>query len=382
MRTCLFPLCLALLLAAPLAAADNAARKANTVILDATGVANLRIQTVVAEPGDFEETIFALGRIETKPGTSAAVTSRISGRVVGLSALPGDKIAANDEVLKVESRQPGEPAPTIALTAPLGGTVTRLDVRLGDPVEPDRALLEITDLTELIAVARVPENSAGRIKPGATAHITLAAWPERKLEGRLLRFGTAADATGGTLDAIFVLPNPEGLIRPGMRAEFSIVLEKRTDVTSIPRAALQGEPASRFVYVKDFDLPNAFVKTPVVVGQSNDRFVEILRGLLPADEVVTQGAYSLAFAGGGTLSLKAALDAAHGHEHAADGSELKPDQKKKSGTAAAGSDHGHDHGDEHAHPSRFWMIVSGVLFVALLVVGFVKKRPAAPRTES
>ena len=220
------------------------------------------------------------------------------------------------------------------------------------------------------------------IKPGATAHITLAAWPERKLEGRLLRFGTAADATGGTLDAIFVLPNPEGLIRPGMRAEFSIVLEKRTDVTSIPRAALQGEPASRFVYVKDFDLPNAFVKTPVVVGQSNDRFVEILRGLLPADEVVTQGAYSLAFAGGGTLSLKAALDAAHGHEHAADGSELKPDQKKKSGTAAAGSDHGHDHGDEHAHPSRFWMIVSGVLFVALLVVGFVKKRPAAPRTES
>ena len=381
MKTRLSSLCLSLLLTAPLSAAD-AARKANLTILDATGVANLRIQTAVVEASDFEETIFALGRIETKPGTSAAVTSRISGRVVALSALPGDKIAANAEVLKVESRQPGQPARTLAPAAPHGGTVPRVDVRLGDPVEPDRALLEITDLSEVIAVARVPENSAGRIQPGATAHITLAAWPDRKMAGRLLRFGTAADATGGTLDAIFVLPNPEGLIRPGMRAEFSIVLEKRADVVSVPRAALQGEPASRFVYVKDFDLPNAFLKTPVVTGQSNDRFVEIVRGLLPADEVVTQGAYSLAFAGGGSLSLKDALDAAHGHAHAADGSELKDGQAKKAAApSAAGSDHGHDHGDDHAHPQRPWQILSAVLFVALLVVGF-RKKAAAPSAQN
>ncbi|MBL9200108.1 MAG: efflux RND transporter periplasmic adaptor subunit [Opitutaceae bacterium] len=381
MKTRLSSLCFSLLLTASLSGAD-AARKANLTILDATGVQNLRIQTAVVEASDFEETIFALGRIEAKPGNSAAVTSRISGRVVALSALPGDKIAANAEVLKVESRQPGQPAPTIALTAPLGGTVTRVEVRLGDPVEPDRALLEITDLGEVIAVARVPEHAAGRIQPDATAHITLAAWPDRKMAGRLLRFGTAADATGGTLDAIFVLPNTEGLIRPGMRAEFSIVLEKRPNVVSVPRAALQGEPASRFVYVKDFDLPNAFLKTPVVVGQSNDRFVEIIRGLLPADEVVTQGAYSLAFAGGGSLSLKDALDAAHGHAHAEDGSELKPNQAKKStAPAAAGSDHGHDHGDDHAHPQRPWQILSAVLFIALLFVGF-RKKAAAPRAQN
>jgi len=34
----------------------------------------------------------------------------------------------------------------------------------------------------------------------------------------------------------------------------------------------------------------------VQVGEINDRFVEITSGLLPADEVVTRGAYSLSFA--------------------------------------------------------------------------------------
>ena len=383
MKTNHFPFAAVLLLstASLLAQALNAAaRKANTVILDEAGVKNLRIETVLVEAGDFEETAFALGRIEKKPGRVAAITSRISGRVTEIATSPGDAIEAGAEVLKVESRQPGNPAPVVSLTSPLGGTVTRIDVRLGDPVEPDRALAEIADLSEVFAVARVPEHVAGRIKTGATAHIRVSALPEKILDGRLLCFGTSADEASGTIDAIFVLKNDDGLIRPGMRAEFAIVLEKRTDVVSVPRSALQGEAASRFVYVKDFDLKNAFVKTPVVVGQSNDRSVEILSGLLPADEVVTQGAYSLAFAGGGSISLKAALDAAHGHAHNEDGSEIDP-KGSKAGGGAHDHDHDHDrdhaHDDEHEHAqSPFWMIVSGVLFVLLVVVSFKKRTDA------
>lgn len=378
------------------AASAAAARKHNTIVLDAVGVQNLRIATAVVEPGDFEEAVFALGRVEAKPGNVASVSSRISGRIIGVSALPGDLVEAGAEVLKVESRQPGNPAPVIPLATPLRGTVTKLEARLGDPVEPDRALMEITDLTELFAIARVPEHVAGRMQPGTEAHLRLAALGERRLTARLLRFGTAADEASGTIDAIFALPNPEGVIRPGMRAEFSIVLAKRTDVMSVPRSALQGDAASRHVYVKDFDLKNAFVKTPVVVGQSNDRFVEIVSGLLPSDEVVVQGGYSLAFVGGGTLSLKEALDAAHGHEHNADGSEMTSEQRRQSAEAkaraaggagaaaiaATGHGHEHEHGHGHGGGSPFWMIVSGVLFALLVVVSLRKRAPAPGATST
>ena len=108
-----------------------------------------------------------------------------------------------------------------------------------------------------------------------------------------------------------------------MRAEFSIVLETKPFVLSIPRSAIQGDPASRVIFVKDFDLPNAFVRVPVVLGEENDQYIEVIRGVFPGDEVVIQGSYVLSFVGGGSgMSLKEALDAAHGHEHAEDGSEL------------------------------------------------------------
>lgn len=375
------PLCLSFLLTTTIATAANVSRGANMVVLDAIGVQNLRIQTAVTEPGDFEETIFALGRIEAYPGRRAVISSRIAGRALEVMVKHDHPIKKGDVALVVESRQVGDPPPSISLTAPISGLVSAIFVVPGEPVNPDKVLAEIIDLTEVYAFARVPEHLAGQLKRGQAARITVAAASGEVFHAELEHLGAVGDAMSGTVEAAFHVENPALRLRPGMRAEFSIVLEKRTNVVSVPRSALQGDPASRFVYVKDFDLPNAFIKTPVVVGQSNDRLVEITSGLLPADEVVTQGAYSLAFAGSGSLSLKDALDAAHGHEHNADGSEITPEQKKKLGSVPTAPDHDHDH--EHERQSPFWMIVSGVLFILLLVVSVRKKSgagapPAAP----
>lgn len=371
MKRPLAHLFLCLSLASINAAAEDAKRAASTVVLDETGVKNLRIETVEVEETDFEATIFSLGRIEAIPSKVAAVSSRIPGRIVELKVTPGDTVKEGDEVAKVESRQPGDPPPVIPLKAPLSGLVTHVDARLGDPIDPEKAMLEITDLSEVYAVARVPEHQAGRMNPGTVAHIKVAALPNEKFSGELLRFGTTADKASGTIDAIFRLPNTGGQLRADMRAEFSIVMGKRSNVVSVPRAALQGEGGNRFVYVKDFDLPNAFVKTPVTVGEINDRYVEIISGLFPADEVVTRGAYSLSFAGASSVSLKEALDAAHGHEHAADGSELTPEKKAELAAKNGGGD-GHGHGDEEG-ASPLWKYATGVLSVLLLLSIFTKK---------
>jgi membrane fusion protein, heavy metal efflux system len=361
-------------------------RPTDMIILDATGVQNLRIQTAPVEETDFEETIFALGTIEVYPGRRAVVSSRIAGRAREVLVKPDHAVEKDSVVVVVESRQIGDPPPSIALTAPISGMISTLSVVPGEPVSPEEILAEIVDLSEVYAVANVPQHLAGRLKSGQRARIKAATGDS--FQATLEHIGTLADAASGTLEAAFRVENPARLLRPGMRAEFSIVTDQRANVMSVPRSALQGDPSKRFVYVKDFELPNAFIKSPVVVGQMNDRVAEVISGLFPADEVVTQGAYSLGFVGGGSLSLKEALDAAHGHEHAADGSELTDEAKKKTGAASAsgadhghGHDHAHGHGDEHEHESPLWMIVSGVLFVALLVVSFRKRGPVAKATE-
>jgi len=350
----------------------RAATNADTIVLDETGVKNLRIETVEAEETTFEQTVFALGSIAEIPERHGVLSSRISGRVIGLEAQEGDTVKADQVLVRVESRQPGSPPPIIELKSPIGGLVVESHIRLGEPVEPDKELLDISDLTEVLAIARVPESQAAKLKPGSKAHIRVAALGDQPLDGEMLRFGTSADRESGTIDAIFKVANPGLRMRPDMRAEFSIVLSQRPNVIGIPRSALQGEASKRFVYVKHFDLANAFIKTPVQVGEMNDRFVEIISGLLPADEVVTRGAYSLSFAGGGSVSLKEALDAAHGHEHAEDGGELTPEKKAemaaaKNGGKAAASGGG----------SKIWMYVSGGLFLLLLASLFTKTRASS-----
>ncbi len=110
--------------------------------------------------------------------------------------------------------------------------------------------------------------------------------------------GALADAESGTVEAAFDVQNPKFTLRPGMRAEYQIVDRSRPNILAIPEESLQGDPAARVVYVKDFDLPNAFVRAPIVVGEKSGGWVEVKEGLFPGDEVVTRGSYSLGFVGG------------------------------------------------------------------------------------
>ncbi|MEM7600005.1 MAG: efflux RND transporter periplasmic adaptor subunit [Verrucomicrobiota bacterium] len=349
-------------------------RAANTVILDETGVKNLRIQTEMVEERDFETTAFAVGRIEEKPENSAVVSSRISGRVVELSAYIGDEVKKGDVIAKVESRQPGSPPPVIDLVAPISGVIVESHVRLGEPVEPAEAILDIADRSTMWAVAKIPESEAAKVAPGSKARMRIPALGDELTEIKMAKFGVTADRNAGTVDGVFIVENAEGRLKPGMRAEFGIITASREFVMSVPRKAVQGDPTKRVVFVEDFDLPNAYVKVPVVLGEQNDQYFEVVEGLFPGDEVVTRGSYGLSFAGSGSgMSLKEALDAAHGHEHNEDGSEMTPEQK-----TAEEAEHAHD-GDAGGPAGtldimvRIWAGIATILVVVLLQ-GMLRKR--------
>ena len=349
-------------------------RKANTILLDETGVKNLGIETALVEERDFESTVFAIGRIVEIPSTHSVLSSRIPGRIVEVNVFEGDTVTKGQILARVESRQPGNPPPTIDLLAPQDGLIIASHIRLGQPVEPDKELLDISDRSRIWAVAKVPENDAPKIAPGTKARIRIPALGKERIVATLTRYGVNADSETGTIQAIFELDNKAGKLQPGMRVEFSIITETRPNVLAIPRSAVQGGVTKRVVFLKDFELPNAFLKSPVVLGARNDEFVEVISGVFPADEVVTRGSYPLSFADNSSgLSLKEALDAAHGHEHNEDGSELTPEQAAK---AKADEE---SHGEEHSHgsatsPLMIYSIVSTILLAICLQMLWTARR--------
>jgi cobalt-zinc-cadmium efflux system membrane fusion protein len=349
--------------------ADKPARNEQTVVLDANGVQNLGIETVQAEETTFENTVFALGEVEHTCESHSVLSSRVPGRIIEVGIHEGEFAKEGEVLARVESRQPGDPPPVIELKAPADGLVIKSDVHLGAPVEADKELMEILDLSTVWIVAQVPQTEAAILTKGLEARIKVPAISNEEHAAKFLRMGTTADAAAGVIGAIFKLPNPGMKLRPGMRAEVALVSSKRESVLSIPRVALQGDRSNRFVFIRDYELPNAFVRVPVVVGATEADRVEISSGILPGDEVVTNGAYALAFAGKGSASLKEALDAAHGHPHKEDGTEMSAEE---AAAAANGTGDGHDHdGSDRGPLTLFLAITCGVLFLLLLASPFV-----------
>lgn len=368
-----------LLLHVPLAPAVEEvvepSQAANMIPLDEIKVKNLGIEFAETIETDFETTVFSIGRIEEIPSRHSVLSSRIPGRIVGLEAMEGDLVEAGQLLVKVESRQPGNPPPIISLQSPISGIVSESHVRMGEPVEPSNELLDVIDLSEVWAVARVPEQEAAALKIGSKSRIRIAALADKTFTGELIRFGTTADSKSGTLDAIFRIANSDYVLRPGMRAEFSIVASSRPDVMAVPIEALQGDPANRVVYVKDFDLPNTFVKCSVQIGERNDRYVEIISGLFPGDEVVTKGSYFLGFVGGGGPSLKDALDAAHGHPHNEDGTIMSAEQL----AAEKGGGDGHETHAATRSPLVYLLAFTTGTFLILLIISSIKNAQAHNR---
>lgn len=303
-------------------------RKDNTIILDKIGVENLKIESAKVTRQTFESTLFTLGHLAEVPSKRAVLSTRIAGRVIDLKAFIGDPVKQGQVLATLESRQPGNPPPKIELKASISGTIVETHIKKGQPVEPENELLDIADRSELWAIAHIPEDYVSMIPVGSTAKIYIPALGSDKLEAKLLKYDIEANHDTGTLNAIFPIPNPDGKLRPELRAEFHFITRRRENILAIPNSAIQGSQSNPVVFVKDFAIANAFLKVPVVVGESNDQYTEILRGLFEQDDVITTGSYALSYASPDSgISLKEALDAAHGHEHNEDGSEMTPEQR-------------------------------------------------------
>ena len=118
---------------------------------------NLDLQTEEAELRTLERALTVIGEIRAEPDRSATVSSRIAGRVAAVYAKEGERVKRGQRLVEIESFQVGDPPPRARYAAPIAGTVVDRHVVVGDDVERNGHLFEITDLAELLGVGRVFE---------------------------------------------------------------------------------------------------------------------------------------------------------------------------------------------------------------------------------
>jgi len=172
------------------------------------------------------------------------------------------------------------------ITAPFQGEVVRKYLDAGALVSSSTPIVNLVHTMTLKIVANVLERDIPLLKPGMRAKIQAEAYPEKVFEGRVARVNIGLELSTRTLQAEIEIPNSDRLLKPGMFARIEVVLLEKPEVLAIPSNAVMEEQGKRFVYVVQ---GNKAVRTPILTGIEQERFVEIKEGLKEGDQVVTRG---------------------------------------------------------------------------------------------
>ena len=173
--------------------------------------------------------------------------------------------------------------------APFDGVITARNTEIGDLINSGSSSNVKTDLFhiaqpgKLRVYVNVPEEYSQGIKPGMTADLSLAEFPGRKFQGKLVRTSEDINLTTRTLLIEIDVDNPSGTLLTGSYAEVHLAVPTQASTFLLPvNALLFRSEGLRVGIVKD----GKVVLTAVTPGHDFGNQIEIVAGLKPDDQVI------------------------------------------------------------------------------------------------
>ena len=132
--------------------------------------------------------------------------------------------------------------------APVGGTIIEKPVSLGQVIASatnsasgGTILLKMADLTRVRVRALFNETDIGAVVPGQPATVTVDAYPDRPFGGIVEKIEPSAviQSSVTMFPVLVTLDNREGLLKPGMNGEVTVLVERREDVLAVPNDAVR-----------------------------------------------------------------------------------------------------------------------------------------------
>ncbi len=168
------------------------------------------------------------------------------------------------------------------------GTVTAVMTVPGAPVDATTPIATVADLRHLAVSVALSEFDAARVKRGQRALVSVDALGGRRFPGKVLFEALTGVDTGGvvTFPVRVSLRHIAG-VKPGMNVSVRIIVANRRNVVRVPLEAVTQDSAAASVTVLTAAGKTA-VRT-VELGLSNNKEVEVRRGLKPGERVVLAG---------------------------------------------------------------------------------------------
>jgi HlyD family secretion protein len=170
------------------------------------------------------------------------------------------------------------------LLAPMGGTVTTLELKVGEMVGAGTPVVELDDLATFVVEVSLDETDVAKVSVGQQAIVTLDAFPGEELAGEVTDIAPVATVQSGVvLYPVTVQLSPTEVdARAGMTADVEIVTASKVDALIVPLRAIQSENGKSYIWRQS---AGGFEKTEVTLGVMTETEVEITSGLSEGDVV-------------------------------------------------------------------------------------------------
>jgi cobalt-zinc-cadmium efflux system membrane fusion protein len=220
----------------------------------------------------------------------AAVRNRL--RILGKS----DK-----EIAALEAQPTQRLEPVAIVAAPIAGTVTQRQIRLGQYIQSvssgaSTPVYTIGDLTTVWMIANVREADAGLMRLSQPVEVRVPADPHRTFKAKISWVAPAIDANTHRLAVRADVENPDGALKPNMFGSFTIVTGEESIAPAVPHSAVVYEGDAARVWVARDD--GTLEARDVTLGRASAGMVEIRGGVAAGEKVVTRGTLFIDRAGG------------------------------------------------------------------------------------
>jgi len=257
---------------------------------------------LVAAQNEYRVADTAARQLETNDPTSAATMRRL--RDSARARLRNWGISAA-QLTHIEHAQR---AGNLVLSAPADVVVVDKPIVQGSRFAPGEAILRLADLSRVWLVADVPASSAGGITLGQSASFQSPTLPGQTFAGPVIFISPVINPLTRTLAVRVELPNPAGVLRPGLFGDVILTQGTSAAVLTVPRSAVLDSGTRQLVLVQVVE--GRFEPRTVIVGERAGDLIEIRQGVSAGERVVVSANFLI----DAESKLQSALDGMSTHQ--------------------------------------------------------------------
>lgn len=259
------------------------------------------IDVDVAGPGKLRSEITVPGEVVVNYDRRAHIAPRFPGIVTEVRKRVGDHVRKGEVLAIVESN---EGLISYEVSSFITGTVIEKHMTLGEVHPEDAEAFVIADLDTVWVNLGIYQMHLPKVAVGQKVVISAGKGvPDAR--GVISYISPSVDEHTRTATARVVLPNRGGRWCPGLFVEGRITIEEEGVAVLVPKSALQTMEGQTVVFI---EAQEGYMMQPIEVGRFNETWAEVLSGLIPGQEYVSEGGFVLK-----AELLKGAFVDEHGH---------------------------------------------------------------------